>query len=372
MVTVPVKPAATPGFIGRIPVRNLWLLMLYASDLFRVQGYGKLGFDENLDELPDLLAEVLANAVEERQRRRLSLGYRRREDILTRVRGRIDVLRTARQQLLQRGQVACRYEELTIDTPRNRLVRFALESISRLVQRAALRQRCRRLANALQASGVSTARPSRSEMSTDQFGPHDAHDRYMVAAARLACDLTLPAEAAGRNFLALPGREEAWVRLLYERAVGGFFEVILDSKGWKVRPATRLDWQIGQRTAAVDGILPRMQTDIVLDDLQAGRRIVIDTKFTSILTSDRWQRDTLRSGYLYQIYAYLRSQAGGGDAVADRAEGVLLHPSVGKTLNEAVVIQGHCIRFMTVDLTASTAAIRADLLRVLDRAFASS
>lgn len=24
------------GRIGRIPVRNLWLLMLYASDLFRV------------------------------------------------------------------------------------------------------------------------------------------------------------------------------------------------------------------------------------------------------------------------------------------------------------------------------------------------
>ena len=23
------------GFVGRIPVRNLWLLMLYASDLFR-------------------------------------------------------------------------------------------------------------------------------------------------------------------------------------------------------------------------------------------------------------------------------------------------------------------------------------------------
>ena len=28
------------GFIGRIPVRNLWLLMLYASDLFRTRGTG--------------------------------------------------------------------------------------------------------------------------------------------------------------------------------------------------------------------------------------------------------------------------------------------------------------------------------------------
>ena len=32
------------GFIGRIPVRNLWLLMLYASDLFRTRGIGKIGY----------------------------------------------------------------------------------------------------------------------------------------------------------------------------------------------------------------------------------------------------------------------------------------------------------------------------------------
>lgn len=36
-------PASADGFIGRIPVRNLWLLMLYASDLFRTCGIGKVG-----------------------------------------------------------------------------------------------------------------------------------------------------------------------------------------------------------------------------------------------------------------------------------------------------------------------------------------
>jgi len=30
------------GYIGRIPVRNLWLLMLYASDLFRSRGIGRI------------------------------------------------------------------------------------------------------------------------------------------------------------------------------------------------------------------------------------------------------------------------------------------------------------------------------------------
>lgn len=105
-----------------------------------------------------------------------------------------------------------------------------------------------------------------------------------------------------------------------------------------------------------------MRTDIVLDDLVAGRRIVIDTKFTGVVTAG-WRREaTLRSGYLYQIYAYLRSQTGRGDPLADSAEGLLLHPAIGETVDEAIMVQGHRIRFATVDLVAESAAIRAQLL----------
>ena len=31
---IPTPDTATVGYIGRIPVRNIWLLMLYASDLY--------------------------------------------------------------------------------------------------------------------------------------------------------------------------------------------------------------------------------------------------------------------------------------------------------------------------------------------------
>jgi 5-methylcytosine-specific restriction enzyme subunit McrC len=107
-----------------------------------------------------------------------------------------------------------------------------------------------------------------------------------------------------------------------------------------------------------------MQTDIVLDDALVGRRIVIDTKFTSIVTAG-WRREaTLRSGYLYQIYAYIRSQAGRGDPMADKAEGLLLHPAIGETIDEAISVHGHLIRFATVDLAADSGAIRRQLLKL--------
>jgi hypothetical protein len=76
-----------PGFVGRIPVRNLWLLMLYASDLFRTGGTAHVAVEESPDELPDLVAEILAHAVETRLHRQLSLGYRSREEWLGRHMG---------------------------------------------------------------------------------------------------------------------------------------------------------------------------------------------------------------------------------------------------------------------------------------------
>ena len=111
-------------------------------------------------------------------------------------------------------------------------------------------------------------------------------------------------------------------------------------------------------------ILPGMVTDIVLTNRGQGRRIVIDTKFNSLLKKGRYGNETLRSHYIYQMYAYLRSQEGRG-ALYDTAEGILLHPSVGETIDEYVTLQGHKMRFVTVDLAASARDIRKRLLQII-------
>ena len=246
------------GYVGRIPVRNLWLLMLYASDLFRMHGRGRVACEDNPEELPNLVAEILAHAVEKRQRRQLSLGHRRRNAVINRVRGRIDVLKTARMHLLSRGRVACRFDELTIDTPRNRFVRGALEQATRLVTDTKVAHRCRKLAHELKRMGVAAILPPRAEVQTDHVGRQDVDDRFMVAAGRLVFDVALPTELSGTHILPMPDKELQWVRRLFERAVGGFYEVVLENAGWRVSTGMWLDWHMEHRTAKVYSILPKL------------------------------------------------------------------------------------------------------------------
>ena len=340
--------------------------MLYASDLFRqLDASGNRSFEDNPDDLPDLVAEILSHEVERRLKRNLSYGYQYRHDVIGRVRGRIDLLRTEAHQLLQRGMVACRFDELTIDTPRNRYVRSALEAISKFVHKKELAHRCRVLVGSLKRQGVVGERPGREETSVYRYGRHDAIDRKMVDAARLAFEMAIPMEKVGTRHLPLPDREINWIRRLYEKGIAGFYDVVLTKLGWRVYPGTRIRWPTTHMTPRINELLPSMQTDIVLDNVDECRRIVIDTKFNSVLSKGWYRSEGIRSGYMYQIYAYLRSQEESGNPLDLHAEGMFLHPSVGEMVNEWVVIQGHQIHFKTVDLAADTQTIRSQLLNTI-------
>ena len=358
--------------VGRIPVRNLWLLMLYASRLYRELPTGRrFAAEDNPDEIPDLVAEILTRAVERRLRRNLSSEFDQREADLTRVRGRIDVLRTEHRHLLQRGRIACSFDELTTDTPQNRYVRAALNHLHQRVRGNEMKRRCRITVSALDRAGVGNDGPritmrggSRPPVS---FGRTNTEDRQMLAAAELAFSLRLPTEEAGQARLPAPDRDERWARLLFEAAVGGFYDTVLSPQGWSVRTGSKLNWQVEAPTAGIERILPGMTTDIILErpagaGLPTGSRLVIDTKFTSMVGTGQYGNPTLRSGYIYQIYAYLRSQERKTDPLSLTASGMLLHPTVGEDVDEAATIQGHRIRFATVDLAAEGRDIRNQLM----------
>jgi 5-methylcytosine-specific restriction enzyme subunit McrC len=362
-----VSECAAERLVGRVPVRNLWLLMFYASELVRFRGAFDAITDEDVDDLPDLIARLLADVTQHRLRRNLTRGYRSRDTALTRVRGRIDVLVTEARSLLSRGEVFCRFEELTTDTPRNRLVRAALGLMGRLVRSRDLAQRCGSLASILGRSGVGGLRPSRSDLACDQIGRNDSADRLLVALATLAFDLALPTEESGLKSLVAPEREEAWVRRLFEKAVLGFCRVELEPLGLRVRGGIPLEWQVASSSFGLTAILPRMEMDIVLD-LPQGRRLVIDTKFASIVRRGRFRDASLKSEYLYQMYAYLRSQEG-RDPNWDDAAGLFVHPAIDSKVLESAVIQGHQITFATVDLANKPAAIRNELRTVLLECF---
>ena len=356
---------------AKIPIRNLWLLMFYASDLSHHDKTSRKDVEENPDDIADIVAEILCYHVEKRLRRNLSFGYQNKVATLNSVRGRIDLLYTESHQLLSKAEVHCRFAELTVDTPRNRYVRAALQYLAVLKQLDKERKhKCRMLAMQLEAIGVGRQKPHNYGAKSERFGLHDSADRLMLYAADLAFSLALPTDIDGNHYMLSPDRDKKWLQTLFEKAVLGFYTIKLEK--CKVKSES-LKWDRQKETKRIKDILPQMQTDISIKNKSSGERLIIDTKFNEIIIKGRHRDQTLRSDNIYQIYAYVRSQERHEDQLSWSTTGMLLHPTVGgEDYNEWVIIQGHEFKFCTVNLAASAKHITTQLLELLPPQFVNA
>ena len=348
-----------------IPVRNLWLLFLYASQLYEhLHDEERVLAETNPAGLVELASRILCGEADRALRRNLSVGYVERHEVLTAVRDRIDHLGTARGAHLQRGHVLCRFDHLTVDTARNRYIAAALAQAGRRLGSSRIdphiANQCLALASRFERSGVRLDRPNPDTPRRAVYGHYDRHDRRTMAAAQLVIDTLLPTHAAGQSHVNPLDYSQGSLRKLYEQAIRNFYRVNLP------------DWQVGARHLSwpsdgpLDPLFPAMRTDITLDRPDR-TRLIIDTKFTSALSTHAEHHEPrLHSGHLYQLYAYLHTQAGRGDPSADHADGLLLYPSTDQApdINVTATMREHALRVATVDLTATPTTIRARLLNM--------
>lgn len=344
-----------------IPLRNIWLLFLYAADLVSFKDSTSVEV-ESARNLPELLARLLTKVIQQRLRRNLSRGYQPRHAVLSRVRGRIDVLATVSGQLLEQGRVACRFEEHTLDTPRNRLVRAALDHLAARLDKAEVVHECKTLSQWLGRMGVSSHKPSRAEIATDQVSRNETADLLMVSLAKMVFEAFIPTEEMGQSHAVVADADVHLVRRLFEKAVGNALRIQLQPLGWQVLSGRKLSWPVEQVSEGLREHLPGMTTDIELLHPASKRKLVIDTKFTHIFTSSQYKEQMLRSGYLYQLYAYLRTQEAATLGQGWRSEGMLLHPHCGEVIDAYVDMQGHRLRFKTIDLMGSAEEFERQLL----------
>jgi 5-methylcytosine-specific restriction enzyme subunit McrC len=354
----------TTGHVGNVPVRSLWLLMAYASEAkFQSNKYfGSIA--ENPNNIANVIALLLCDAVDTRLRRQLSVDYKKHEATLSVVRGRIDFNRTFGRNLLLQARVHCRFDTLTINNEKNRYIKGAIKALGRVVDKGTVQRQLNKLELEMSHRGVGDTAGEGSFNRHAALGVHNAMDVEVLELAKLAYMISLPCESSGGSKFLEPERAEHWVRKIFEKGIVGMLRRQPALESYTTKSGAPLKWPIQFIGAEIAEYFPGMRADIILKNSSGGNELVIDTKFTSIL-ADGWLKDkTLKSGYIYQIYAYLRSQEVEGEPQSFKTGGLLLHPSIGHRICDSVVIQGHKITFATIDLTATPSEIIEELRRI--------
>ena len=342
---------------GVIPIRNIYFLLCYAWDRL---AEGNLVDVSALDstELADLFATVLLNGTHHVIRRGMDQGYQVFEGELASIRGRVDVAASARKMLLAHGRACCVYDELNVNTLPNRILKATLRHLANLPSLdESLRKKLWVLVRSL--GDIEDIHLTKLAFRQIQLNGNKRFYRFLLNVCELVQGAWLVDEATGsyrfRDFL----RDERQMARLFENFIFHFYRI---ERSEMTATRERIYWTALSEEDPDLQLLPTMLTDVVLRDNQ--RTIVIDAKYYKETLQTHYERETVHSPHLYQLFAYLKNlePQGGADA---QAEGILLYPVVDRNVRLSYQMPGHMLRVRTVNLSRPWQEIHNELLQIV-------
>lgn len=356
------------GSAPPIPIRNLYVMMAYAFKAMSSRDLTSVG-QEEFEHLHDFLGEILLRGVASQVKRGLYRSYTAVGEELTTVRGRIDLARTARIRAVRPSVIHCGFDEYTVDTPHNRVLKCVIVLLIRRGQLSAPRRDAlRRLLPYLDA--VTLIAPNEVQFQALTFHRLNASYRMLIGVAELIIKGMLPNQQDTGTPLEDWIQDEAMSRL-YERFLLEYFRFHHP----QLHPrACQIPWATGEANGDLqhlaeeepkprtfgEGQLPIMRTDVTLTG--PDRTLIIDAKYYSRNLQDSgYGKRTVHSGNLYQLFTYVMNQQAREDALEHNGivkqgrkpvSGLLLYAgtAAAEQPHLRTTIAGHTIEATALDL----------------------
>jgi 5-methylcytosine-specific restriction enzyme subunit McrC len=339
----------------KIPIKNLFYLLCYAWDVLEEGGVTEVGTVEAPD-LENLMASVLTSHLKHLLRRGLERDYQEKREDATCIRGRIDFQETIKRLLRRRGAAHVIFEELSPDTLANRILKETLRTLLRFETLSSLnREELAGLYRGLR--DVSDTRVSAASFYRVRMHRNNQDYRLLLSICEMVQRYALPQEQGqGMHFINF-NRKQMWK--LFQLFVMNFYR--RKQSIYSVN-ADAFPWFVSQSPELEQFSLPALATDIVLSSPTA--RIVMDTKFYPQPFEIRYDKITVRSAHLNQMFAYMENLAA-RDSRRRQVGGVILYAAVSGAFQQDWRLFGHDLRVAAVDLSKDWMDIEKSLLSVI-------
>ena len=336
-----------------IPISNLYYMLAYAFEFVDKSKLIDVGTDD-FDNALDLLAFLLETGIASQVKHGLYKEYVSKMEELLTVRGKIDMLPTARSRFARKQTISCEFDELS----ENNLMNQILKTTCLLLVRSDDVDRSRRDAikkTMLYFSEVEPI-PLRSvDWARIDFTRSNRSYRFLLSICQLIAEGMLIDDSKG-GFVLAPYIDEGTLNRLFEKFVLRYYKVHhpeLSSSSPKIA------WALDEEYSGT--MLPTMQTDIALSN--AGRFLIIDAKFyaSSLLSQERYGTKRVHSGNLYQIFSYVKNKASSSPEL--EVLGMLLYARTREAVqpNERFLMDGNEIHVRTLDLAGQFGDISSEL-----------
>lgn len=343
-----------------ILIKNIYYMLSYAYTPLTQGGYENVEKEE-FENIHNLFAAILAKGIGRQLKQGLYREYVEKTESLPTLRGKIEINGTVKNKLAKQKLISCEFDELSENNLLNQIIKTTVMLLLRQ-KNVNTSYKSDLKKEMLFFSNVDDIDPATIQWSRVRFQRNNNTYRMLIGICQLVIEGMLLTTDKGDYRLATFIKPELMSKL-YEKFILEYYNQEhkeLDAS------ASQIPWGLDD---GIDAMLPVMQTDITLT--QGEKTLIIDAKYYSSTLQQHFDRMTIYSNNLYQIFTYVKNKEVELKDKPHEISGMLLY---AKTEEETYPdndykMSGNDIGVHTLNLNVEFSDIRKQLDAIAERHF---
>lgn len=282
-----------------ILIKNIYYMLAYAFQVLKRNNYANIA-SEKFEHIEDLFAEILSRGISYQLKQGLYREYVPKTESLPTMRGKIDITKTIKHRIQCQQILSCEFDELSENNIFNQILKTTISIL--LQEKIVAKERKNKLKKVLPFFvNINTIEPSIVKWNTLDFQRNNQTYKMLMNICYFILEGLLQTTENGKYHMATFSDE--YMHRLYEKFVLEYYK----TEHPELKASTsRIKWNIDYQSdnKALE-LLPCMQSDIMLE--YNGRTLIIDTKYYSQTMQKQYNKQTLHSNNLYQIFTYVKN-----------------------------------------------------------------
>lgn len=282
-------------------IKNIYYMLSYAFRVLKQTNYESVASEE-FENVQDLFAAILAKGIARQLKQGLYREYITQHETMSVMRGKLDMPETIRNRIQRTQKLACEFDELSENNLFNQILKATMHYLIKDSGVSAEHKNELKKLNVF-FDDVSLLEPSAIDWSRLHFQRNNKNYEMLLNICYFVMDGMLQTTEKGKYRMAMFSDEH--MARLYEKFILEYYRhhhTYLDEA-----KAAQVKWDLtDDNDEKMIRFLPVMQTDIFL---RYGEKILIlDAKYYGKTMQSQFEKQTLHSGNVYQIFTYVKNQ----------------------------------------------------------------
>lgn len=341
-----------------IRIQNIYYMLAYAFQTLKEQGYKDVAA-EQFRNVAELCAAILIRGVTLQIKKGLEREYISATETVSSIRGKIDISESIKTQSMLRKQMVCTYDDFSVNTHMNQIIKTTM---LKLLHADIDLSRKKELKKLLAYFGEVEELDIHTIQWRQHFNRCNQTYQMLINVCYLVLKGMIQTQSDGTVRM-MDFIDEQRMCHLYEKFILEYYRAEYPSIKAE---AAQIRWMLDDDNRSM---LPMMKSDITLSE--GNKVLIIDAKYYSHTTQVQFDKHTLHSGNLYQIFTYVKNKEAELKDCNHEVSGMLLYAKTDEDIvpDNEYRMSGNTISVRTFDLSGSFDSIEKQLYAIVKEFF---